>query len=182
MVDLRRRSFKFPAVVVELASLVGQEAKPSSWEASDKLSKRPLRASAVASDEFFRTNSADWTLADDVATGAHEVDEAEDDSKSLIFGSGSTGCLAMGSMAAVGRWCGVKTRAFDKLGLTVATFFGSDALGKARAFGSSRLDDGRVGFGDSELSSNWLLPAPVSLVVFLASATNCCKVVKQQQH
>ena len=43
-----------------------------------------------------------------------------------------------GSMAAVGR-LGVNIRALDTLGLTVATFLGSDALGRALALGSNEL-------------------------------------------
>ena len=56
----------------------------------------------------------------------------------------STGVLEMGSTAAVGRLTGVKMRAFDTLGLTVATFFGRDALGRALALGSRR-PGGRLG-------------------------------------
>ncbi len=41
----------------------------------------------------------------------------------------------MGSTVAIGRR-GVKTRAFDKFGETVATFLGSESLGSALAFES----------------------------------------------
>ena len=70
----------------------------------------------------------------------------------------------MGSTAAIGR-LGVKFRALDTLGLTVATFFGSEAEGSALALGSKRLD-GRL--GDNPLllllsMSDWLQPTPTSV-------------------
>lgn len=72
-------------------------------------------------------------------------------------------------MAAVGRF-GVKTRALDKFGLMVATFFGSEALGKARALGSRRLEVRRIA------GSSWLLvpamPRIDSVVDFLANAAS----------
>jgi hypothetical protein len=43
----------------------------------------------------------------------------------------------MGSTLAIGRW-GVKTRAFVKFGETVATFLGSESLGRALAIESKK--------------------------------------------
>ena len=67
-----------------------------------------------------------------------------------------------------------------KLGLTVATFFGNEALGRARAFGSNKLDAaGRDDDDDDdddvgEPSPTPTLPTPLGDVDFFASSASCC--------
>jgi len=85
-------------------------------------------------------------------------------------GGGSGGGMGLisigfdsGSIAAVGR-LGVNIRALDTLGVTVATFLGSDALGRALALGSSKLD-ARLGSASDPVAS--------SDADFWASVTNC---------